>query len=220
VTLLGFAVAEFFRVFTEIVKDRPILAHFHEWMAGVAVPGSRTFGCRSARSSPPMPRCWAATSRGKSVFLRAPAVFECGLRGQQVPDPAALSDREGGDARGDGFHHRQRGDRDRIRAGCWAVRPRRFLPNGLNIHRFAAPHEFQYLHQQYKEKINEFVMGISSRATPSTGITRLYLFTSGRYEYRNKGMTFTSRPMARLNQALKQVDKPAAIVAFIITRAR
>src|SRR5690349_11093741 len=34
----GFAVAEFFRIFTEVVKDRPILAHFHEWMGGVAVP--------------------------------------------------------------------------------------------------------------------------------------------------------------------------------------
>ena len=38
VVAFGFAVAEFFRVFTRVVKDRPILAHFHEWMGGVAVP--------------------------------------------------------------------------------------------------------------------------------------------------------------------------------------
>ena len=38
VVALGFAVAEFFRTFTSIVRDRPILAHFHEWMGGIAVP--------------------------------------------------------------------------------------------------------------------------------------------------------------------------------------
>src|SRR4029453_9709257 len=38
VVAFGFAVAEFFRVFTQVVKDRPVLAHFHEWMGGVAVP--------------------------------------------------------------------------------------------------------------------------------------------------------------------------------------
>src|SRR5207244_12682066 len=38
VVAFGFAVAEFFRVSTETVSDRPVLAHFHEWMGGVAVP--------------------------------------------------------------------------------------------------------------------------------------------------------------------------------------
>lgn len=33
------------------------------------------------------------------------------------------------------------------------------LPNGLNITRFAATHEFQNLHLKYKQKINQFVMG-------------------------------------------------------------
>jgi glycogen(starch) synthase len=38
VIAFGFAVTEFFRRFTEVVRDRPVLAHFHEWMGGVAVP--------------------------------------------------------------------------------------------------------------------------------------------------------------------------------------
>ena len=38
VVAFGYAVTEFFRAFADIVKDRPILAHFHEWMGGVAVP--------------------------------------------------------------------------------------------------------------------------------------------------------------------------------------
>ena len=38
VVAFGMVCAEFMRLMTEHVRDRPILAHFHEWMAGVAVP--------------------------------------------------------------------------------------------------------------------------------------------------------------------------------------
>jgi len=37
--------------------------------------------------------------------------------------------------------------------------PEVILPNGLNIQRFEALHEFQNLHALYKENLNEFVMG-------------------------------------------------------------
>ena len=33
------------------------------------------------------------------------------------------------------------------------------LPNGLNVKKFSALHEFQNLHAKSKEKINEFVRG-------------------------------------------------------------
>ena len=38
VVAFGFTVTEFFRELSNVMTDRPILAHFHEWMAGVAVP--------------------------------------------------------------------------------------------------------------------------------------------------------------------------------------
>src|SRR5690606_13723630 len=38
VVAFGFTVAEFFRELLNVVTDRPVLAHFHEWMGGVAVP--------------------------------------------------------------------------------------------------------------------------------------------------------------------------------------
>ena len=67
-------------------------------------------------------------------------------------------------------------------------RPEVILPNGLNIHRFAALHEFQNLHRQYKEKIHEFVMGHFFPCYTFDLDKTIYLLTSGRYEYRNKGM--------------------------------
>ncbi|HMC10866.1 MAG TPA: hypothetical protein VKH44_06235, partial [Pirellulaceae bacterium] len=38
VVAFGFAVAEFFKHLTQIQPGRRVLAHFHEWMGGVAVP--------------------------------------------------------------------------------------------------------------------------------------------------------------------------------------
>ncbi len=37
--------------------------------------------------------------------------------------------------------------------------PEAILPNGLNIERFEVHHEFQNLHETYKQKIHEFVIG-------------------------------------------------------------
>ena len=77
------------------------------------------------------------------------------------------------------------------------------LPNGLNIQRFAAPHEFQHLHAQYKERIHAFVTGHFFPSYTFDLDNTIYLFTSGRYEYRNKGMDLFIEALHRLNWRLK-----------------
>ena len=47
----------------------------------------------------------------------------------------------------------------------------------------------------------------------------IYLFTSGRYEYRNKGMDLFIEALHRLNWRLKGVPDRPTVVAFIITKA-
>ena len=66
--------------------------------------------------------------------------------------------------------------------------PDAILPNGLSVNRFQAIHELQTLHRQYKEQIHEFVMGHFFPSYTFDLDRTLYFFTSGRYEYRNKGM--------------------------------
>jgi glycogen(starch) synthase len=219
VTCFGFAVAEFFRVFCEIVKDRPVLAHFHEWMAGVAVP-------RIAHNRLPVGTVFTthATLLGRYIAGDNPYFYE------HLPFLNA-------DFEANKYQILPRYQIEKTATHASTVfttvsevtateserllgrAPEAILPNGLNIHRFAAPHEFQYLHQQYKEKINEFVMGHFFPSYTFDLENTLYVFTSGRYEYRNKGMDVYIEAMARLNQALKGVDKPPTIVAFIITKA-
>ncbi|MGK5083940.1 glycogen synthase [Bdellovibrionota bacterium FG-1] len=93
------------------------------------------------------------------------------------------------------------------------------LPNGLNSKRFAAVHEFQNLHLIYKKRIQEFVMAhFFPSYTFDLGKT-LHIFTSGRYEHRNKGFDLFIESLARLNWRLKAEKKDVTVIVFIITRA-
>jgi glycogen(starch) synthase len=97
--------------------------------------------------------------------------------------------------------------------------PDEILPNGINIRRFAALHEFQNLHLKFKERIHEFVMGHFFPSYTFDLDRTLYFVTSGRYEYKNKGLDMFIEALARLNWRLKQIPDPPTVVAFIITRA-
>ena len=219
VIAFGFAVTEFFTALTQIVRDRPVLAHFHEWMGGVAVP-------RIAHLRLPVSTVFTthATLLGRYLAGDNPSFYE------QLPylNP---------DAEAAKYQIYPRHAIERAAAHASVVfttvsevtgveaekllgrRADVIVPNGINIHRFHAPHEFQHLHATYKEKIHEFVTGHFFPSYTFDLDNTAYLFTSGRYEYRNKGMDMYIEALQRLNWRLKQVEKPPTVVAFIITRA-
>ena len=220
VVAFGFAVAEFFRIFTSIVKDRPILAHFHEWMGGVAVP-------RIAHMRLPVATVFTthATLLGRYLASDNPYFYD------HLPHIDA--DREAAKymiyprfAIEKAAAHASTvfttvSEVTNVEAGYILHRkPDAILPNGLNIQRFAAPHEFQYMHQKYKERIHEFVMGHFFPSYSFDLDNTLYLVTSGRYEYRNKGMDMFIEALWRLNQRLKDVVNAPTVVGFIITKAQ
>ena len=91
------------------------------------------------------------------------------------------------------------------------------LPNGINIKRFEAIHEFQNLHLKYKEQINEFVMGHFFPSYSFDLGKTLFFFTSGRFEYHNKGFNLTLEALAKLNWRLKHENIDVTIVTFFIT---
>jgi len=80
-------------------------------------------------------------------------------------------------------------------------------------------HEFQTLHQQYKERLHEFTIGHFFPSYHFDLDSTLYMFTSGRYEYFNKGMDLTIEALARLNHRLREAASPVTVVFFIITKA-
>ncbi len=96
--------------------------------------------------------------------------------------------------------------------------PDAITPNGLNIQRFVAYHEVQNLHQAYKMEIHEFVMGHFFHSFPVDLNNVLYFFTSGRYEYKNKGYDLTLRALTILNTMMKRARMEQTVVMFFITK--
>lgn len=99
-------------------------------------------------------------------------------------------------------------------------KPDGVLPNGLNVKKFSAVHEFQNLHSTNKEKIHDFVRGHFYGCLDFDLEQTLYIFTAGRYEYRNKGVDMFIEALARLNHRLKVSGSKVTIVAFLIMPAQ
>jgi glycogen(starch) synthase len=99
-------------------------------------------------------------------------------------------------------------------------KPDVITPNGLNVKKFSALHEFQNLHAIYKEKINEFVRGHFYGHLDFNIDRTLYFFIAGRYEFGNKGADVFIEGLARLNHMLKVSGSDKTVVAFLIFPAR
>jgi glycogen(starch) synthase len=91
-------------------------------------------------------------------------------------------------------------------------------PNGLNITRYAAYHEVQNRHALFKDKIHEFVIGHFFSSYDFDLDNTLYFFTSGRYEYRNKGYDLTLKALQWLNRAMLKEGIDKTVVMFFITK--
>jgi glycogen(starch) synthase len=99
-------------------------------------------------------------------------------------------------------------------------KPDGVLPNGLNVKKFSATHEFQNLHQTNKERITDFIRGHFYGQNDIDPEKTLYFFTAGRYEYRNKGVDMFIESLARLNHRMKSSGSDMTVVAFIIMPAQ
>uniref|UniRef100_A0A915PTZ7 Glycogen [starch] synthase n=1 Tax=Setaria digitata TaxID=48799 RepID=A0A915PTZ7_9BILA len=99
-------------------------------------------------------------------------------------------------------------------------KPDILTPNGLNVVKFAALHEFQNLHAIAKEKINNFIRGHFHGHYDFDLDKTIYMFTAGRYEFINKGGDMFIESLARLNHYLKTTVDPryrdVTVVVFII----
>jgi len=91
------------------------------------------------------------------------------------------------------------------------------LPNGLSVSRYNAGHEQQTMHGKYKNEIHKFVMGHFFPSYSFDLDKTLYVYTSGRFEPRNKGFDLCLETMARLNAEMKANKIDKTIVFFIVS---
>ncbi|KAI0226217.1 glycogen synthase isoform 1 [Massospora cicadina] len=214
--VFGYLVALFLQEFAQNQKEKAIIAHFHEWQVGVGLVLCRKWELDLA-----------------TIFTTHATLLGRYLCAGDVDFYNILTsvdvDHEAGKR---GIYHRY--CLERAAAHCADVfttvshitafesehllkrKPDGVLPNGLNVVKFSAMHEFQNLHAKAKEKIHEFVRGHFYGHYDFDLENTLYFFTAGRYEYRNKGVDMYIEALARLNYRLKQSKMDITVVAFII----
>jgi glycogen synthase len=98
------------------------------------------------------------------------------------------------------------------------VKPNVVTPNGINIDRFAAFHEVHKWHHEFKTKIHRFTVGHFFQNHTFDLSKTLYFFTSGRYEYKNKGFDITLKALKKLNLMMIENDIDITVVFFLITK--
>ncbi|MBI4580222.1 MAG: glycogen/starch synthase [Planctomycetes bacterium] len=215
----GYVVADLLAAVRNRAGSRPMLGHFHEWQSAVAVPVLKHRGV-------PIPTLFTthATLVGRSLSAANVDLY----------DWLPTIDGEGVASQHQ-FLHRFRlekaaaatADTFTTVSGITALEAEQFLgrkpdvltPNGLNVERFSAPYQFQNLHRENKELIHEFVMGHFFPSYTFDLDRTLYLFTAGRYEYRNKGFDVVIESLYQLNQRLKADPQGVTVVCFIIAPA-
>lgn len=215
----GFSVTEFFKSVAKFSPRRKSIVHVHEWMAGIVLP-------RIAHEKLPFATIFTthATLLGRYMASDNPEFYRelYSINPEQAATHYNINCRfaiERAAARSANVFTTISEVTAREAEHFLGRKADLILPNGLNIERFTALHEFQNLHLKYKERIHEFVMGHFFPSYSFDLDRTLYFFISGRYEYRNKGMDIFIEAIYRLNKLLKQSQNPPNIVAFIITKA-
>ena len=217
------ALGELIRIFltqfaTENKAKKDIVVHFHEWMASTCLPDLKKDKVKVSTVF-----TTHATMLGRYLAGNVPNFYDVldtfnwhkeavhyGIEAQASFERAAA----------------QKADvlttvSDITAKECVAFLgriPELILPNGLNIQRFAAMHEHQNLHSLYKKRISDFVMGHFFQNQAFDLEQTLYLFTSGRFEYSNKGYDITLDALEILNRKMKESDSKKTVIMFFITK--
>jgi glycogen synthase len=199
-------------------KDHPVIAHFHEWMAGLPI-----MDIKKKQLSVKTIFTTHATQLGRHLAINSPQFYshlpffkweiEAPKFGIEPEARIEYSCANNADILSTVSDVTARECKHLLRRV-----PEVILPNGLNIERFVALHEFQNLHASYKEEINQFVMGHFFQSYSFDLDKTIYFFTSGRYEYKNKGFDLTLRALTLLNEQLKKDHADVTVVMFFVTK--
>ncbi|XP_065220843.1 glycogen [starch] synthase [Planococcus citri] len=223
--ILGYQVAHFIQHFYKEAKEYAdseprIVTHFHEWQAGIGLIALRTWKV-------PVATVFTTHATLLGRYLCAGNTdFYNNLKSFSVDEEAGKRQ----------IYHRYCMERAATHL-CHTFttvseitsyeaenllkrKPDVITPNGLNVIKFSALHEFQNLHATAKEKIHEFVRGHFYGHYNFDLEKTLYFFTAGRYEFSNKGADIFIESLARLNHYLKAAGSDITVVAILIFPAK
>lgn len=214
------------RLFETLSEHRPVhgqgettlLAHFHEWLGGLAIPLIRRQGLPVATAFTTHATVlgrFIASSR-EDFYAQLPWIDHEAEAARYNVRPQHKIERAA--AHGAHVFTTVSSITAEECAGLLGRPVDVVTPNGLTIGLYNAGHEQQRLHGEYKEQIHQFTMGHFFPSYSFDLDKTLYFFTSGRYEPRNKGFDLCLEAMARLNAELRRANLGKTVVFFVVTK--
>jgi glycogen(starch) synthase len=199
-------------------ENHKLIAHFHEWMASLPILDMK-------REAMPVKTIFTthATQLGRHLAINSPFFYahlpffnwQEEAKKFGVETEAAI---EYASAQSCDFFTTVSEVTARECKHLLKRKPDAVLPNGLNIHRYETHYEVQNLHSQYKEGINQFVMAHFFNSYSFDLDKTMYFFTSGRFEYKNKGFDLTLEALVHLNEQLKKEKADVTVVMFFVSK--
>jgi len=201
----------------EAARHRRVLAHFHEWLGGIALPLLH-------RSGTPVSTVF--TTHATQVGRYAASTEEDFYESLPDLDVSERTVRYGIQAT-HAIEQACARDCDVLTTvspitaeECTRIlgrTPDLLTPNGIDISRYDLGADFQTVHGQNKQAIHDFTMAHFFPSQSFDLDRTLYFFTSGRFEPRNKGFDLCLEAMARLNAELRTADLDVTVIFFVIT---
>ncbi|KAH0516358.1 Glycogen [starch] synthase, liver [Microtus ochrogaster] len=218
--IFGSLTAWFLKEVTDHADGKHVIAQFHEWQAGTGLVLSR------ARKLP------IATIFTTHATLLGRYLCAANIDFYNQLDKFDI-DKEAGERQ---IYHRYCMERASVHCAhvfttvseITAIEAEHMLkrkpdvvtPNGLNVKKFSAVHEFQNLHAMYKARIQDFVRGHFYGHLDFDLEKTLFLFIAGRYEFSNKGADIFLESLSRLNFLLRMHKSNVTVVVFFIMPAK
>ncbi|GCD78294.1 glycosyl transferase [Thermaurantimonas aggregans] len=209
-----------FRIVNQLKGKNSVIAHFHEWMASVPILDIRkeNLDIKTVFTT-------HATMLGRYLAMNDPEFY------QKLPyyNPEEHARRFGITSMFQieklcAQHAHAFTTVSELTANecqyLLSKKPDVITPNGLNLARFSANHEIQVRHENYKKKIQTFVMAHFFPSYTFDLSKTLFFFTSGRYEYKNKGFDVTIEALKVLNRMMIEANVDLTIVTFFITKTQ
>lgn len=218
VVAFGYLTKLFLEELVELADDRQLIGHFHEWMASLPILDIKREGL-------PIKTVFTthATQLGRHLAINSPFFYahlpffkwKEEARKFGVETEAGI---EFASAQSSDFFTTVSEVTARECKHLLKRKPDAVLPNGINIHRYEAVHEAQNIHTRYKSRIHQFVMAHFFQSYSFDLDKTIYFFTSGRFEYKNKGFDLTLEALAHLNEQLKQEKADVTVVMFFVSK--
>uniref|UniRef100_A0A8C2SJ80 Glycogen [starch] synthase n=1 Tax=Capra hircus TaxID=9925 RepID=A0A8C2SJ80_CAPHI len=211
--IFGSLTAWFLKEVTDHADGRHVIVQFHEWQAGIGLILSR------ARKLP------IATVFTTHATLLGRYLCAANIDFYNHLDKFNI-DKEAGERQ---IYHRYCMERASVHCAhvfttvseITAIEAEHMLkrkpdvvtPNGLNVKKFSAVHEFQNLHAMYKARIQEFVRGHFYGHLD-------FDLEKTLYEFSNKGADIFLESLSRLNFLLRMHKSDVTVVVFFIMPAK